>query len=294
MYPAPFEYTRAESLAHALELMGEHGDEARPLAGGMSLLPLLKLRLARPAWLVDIGRLDELAGIADEDGALGIGALTRHVTVAGDAAIRDRYPMVHDAISTVGDPQVRNQGTTGGSMSHADPAGNWGPVSLAIGARMLCRSVRGERWVEAADFYVDAYTTALAPDEILARVELPAFGGSGAYLALRRRVGDFALASVAVQLTLDAQGACGAVGIGLGAVGLTPIKAAEAETAMRGNAITDELVGEAAELVYGAADPLEDVHGPVEYRRSAVRALFKRAVGIAVRRHGGEAVEMIA
>ena len=294
MYPAPFAYARAESLSHALELMGEHGDDARPLAGGMSLLPLLKLRLARPAWLVDIGRLDELAGISDETGVLGIGALTRHVAVASSAAIRDRYAVVHDAISTVGDAQVRNQGTIGGSMAHADPAGNWGPVSLAIGARMLCRRAKGERWVEAPEFYVDAYTTALAADELLTRVAIPASDGSGAYLALRRRVGDFALASVAVQISLDAQGVCRSAGIGLGAVGLTPIKAREAEAAMRGNAITDELVNEAAELVYQAADPLDDGRSPVEYRRSAVRALFKRAVGIAVRRHGGEAVEMIA
>jgi carbon-monoxide dehydrogenase medium subunit len=293
MYPAPFEYARAESLQHALELMAEHGEDARPLAGGMSLLPLLKLRLARPAWLVDIGRLDELGGIADDGGALRLGALARHAEVAASALVRERYPLVRDAISVVGDVQVRNQGTVGGSLAHADPAGNWGSVSLALNARMLCQRSGGERWVDASNFFVDAYTTALAPDELLTRVELPdaAHAGSGAYVALRRRVGDFALASAAVQVSLDDGGVCGSVGIGLGAVGLTPIKAVRAEAALIGAKLTTDAVDTAAELVYEAADPLDDPHGPALYRRSAVRALFRRALAIAVRRHNGEIVE---
>ena len=291
MYPPPFDYVRAESLAHALEQMKQYGDDARPLAGGMSLVPLLKLRLARPSWLVDIGRLDELTGLADNGESIVIGALTRHVEVAESQLLRERYPVVHDAISTVGDVQVRNAGTIGGSLSHADPAGNWGPVSLALDARMLAQTSSSERWVEASDFFVDAYTTALEPDELLTRVELPKAGtGSGAYLALRRRVGDFALASVAVQIVLDDAGVCRQAGVGLGAVGLTPLRATSAEAVLQGNALTDDVVDAAAEQVYREADPLDDVHGPAEYRRSAVRALFKRAIAIAVRRHNGEAV----
>ena len=293
MFPAPFEYSRAESLAHALELMAQHGEDARPLAGGMSLIPLLKLRLARPRWVIDIGRLPDMDGISEEDGVIRLGALARHVQVAESPVVRERLPLVHDAISVIGDVQVRNLGTVGGALVHADPAGNWGPVCLALDARFLCQTSRGQRHVDAQEFFVDAYATAVEPDELLTQVELPgsARRGAGAYVALRRREGDFAVASAAVQVSLDEQGVCQRAGIGLGGVGLTPIKASEAEAVLTGNTISGDVAAEAAERVFQAVDPLSDIHGSAEYRRSAVRALFKRALDAAVRRHNGEAVE---
>ncbi len=293
MYPAPFEYARAESVAHALELLAQYGEEARPLAGGMSLIPLMKLRLARPQVVVDIGRLPDLDSIQEDDGVLRIGALTRHVQVADSPLVRERLPLVHDAACGIGDVQVRNLGTIGGALAHADPAGDWGPVLLALNGRLRCQGSTGERWVEARELVADAYTTVLEPGELITQVELPlpANGGSGAYVKLERRAGDFAVASVAVQLSQDDAGVCKEVGIGLGAVGATPLKATAAEDTLRGRALTADAVEEAAEQVYQAAEPMADTRGPEEYKRAVVRALFKRALDIAVRRHGGEVVE---
>ena len=293
MYQAPFEYARAESLSHALELLAHHGEEARPLAGGMSLIPLMKLRLAQPQWVIDIGRLPDLDYIREESGVLRLGALTRHVQVVESSLVQEKLPLMSEVAGVIGDVQVRNVGTVAGSMAEADPAGDWGVALLALNGRLLCQSSQGQRWLGAQEFFVDAYTTALEPDELITQVELPlsALGGAGAYLKLERRIGDFAVVSVAVQVSLDGQGICREVGIGLGAVGLTPLKAVQAEEHLRGQALTSDVVDEAAERVYQMAQPLSDIRGSAEYKRSVVRALFKRALDIAVRRHNGEAVE---
>ena len=293
MYQAPFEYARAESLTHALELLAQHGEEARPLAGGMSLIPLMKLRLAQPEWVIDIGRLPDLDYIRGEDGVLRLGALTRHAQVAESSLVRERLPLACEVAGVIGDVQVRNVGTVAGSMAEADPAGDWSTALLALNGRLLCETSKGQRWLGAQEFFVDAYTTALGPDELVTQVELPASagGGAGAYLKLERRTGDFAVASVAVQVSLDSQGVCQEVGIGLGAVGPTSLKATQAEDRLRGQTLTPEVVEEAAEQVFQVAQPLADLRGSAEYKRAVVRALFKRALDIAVRRHNGEVVE---
>lgn len=293
MYPAPFDYTRAQTLAHALELMAEHGEDARPLSGGMSLIPLMKLRLAQPAWVVDIGRLPDLDYIREEDGALLMGGLVRHVQAQESELLRRRFPLLHEAVGTIGDVQVRNMGTVGGSLAEADPSGDLGAALLALNARAKAQSARGERWVDLADLFVGPFTTSLEPDEIITEVAvpLPPPGATGVYLKMERRAGDYAVASVGVQVALDENGACRDAGVALGAAGLTPLKVTSAEEVLRGQQLTAEVIEEAAERVYQTAEPLSDVRGPADYKKAVLRVLFKRALDRAVRRHQGEQVE---
>lgn len=293
MYPSAFEYFVADTVEGAIRLLSSCGEEAKLLAGGQSLLPLMKLRLARPRWLVDIGRLGELAYVQEDKTCLRLGALTSHASVLESRLIREKFPLVADAVSVIGDIQVRNWGTIGGALAEADPAGDWGPVALALNARIRCVGPRGERILDAASFFVDAYTTRLDHDEIITEVifPIPEPDQCGAYVKLERRAGDFAVASVAIQLALDENKVCREAKIALGAAGLTPMQALDAAFFMTGKEIRRDIIGEAARKVAAAAEPIEDIRGSQQYKRAALRSIFKRAVAIALRRAQGETIQ---
>src|SRR5271169_5548137 len=217
MKPAPFRYVAARSLDQALQLKAEHGDEARFLAGGQSLVPTMNFRLTQPAMLIDINPLTELAGIRNGGDRVRIGALTRYRTLERDPATEPKLPLVHQALPLIAHPQIRNRGTIGGNLAHADPASEMPAIVLTLGGRLHARSVKGERWIEARDFFVGALTTSLEPDEMLTEVELPvAPPASGAcFIEMSRRSGDFAIIGVACTLRVDGEGKCAEARIGL-------------------------------------------------------------------------------
>jgi len=227
MFPPRFDYLRAESLAEVLDLLARHGSEGKILAGGQSVIPLMKLRMASPAVLIDINRVRELEGIsADDGGEVQIGALTRHQHME-NRKWSSALAVLRDAARVIGDPQVRNLGTVGGALAEVDPAGDWGPVMLALGARVRAVNAKGERPFAIDELFVDAYTTCLAEDELLREVLIPplAEGTGSAYLKMERKAGDFAIASAAVRIQRSPEGRCQDVGIGLGGVGLVPLRA---------------------------------------------------------------------
>ncbi len=295
MYPAAFDYSVAESVDHAIDLLQRHEEGAKLLSGGQSLVPLMKLRLVQPTHVIDIGRLGGLSDVREDAtaGVVRIGALATHAQVGASTVVREKLPLMTEAAGVIGDAQVRGWGTLGGALAEADPAGDWGPVMQALEGRVECTGPSGIRVVEAASFFVDAYTTVLADDEMITglQVPVPSKGSAGAYLKMERRAGDFAVASVAVQLELDGAGNCTKAGVALGAAGLTPIKAVAAEEALRGQPVAQETVEAAAERVMEAANPLADVRGSSDYKRAVCGALFWKAVDMALRRHRGETVK---
>lgn len=287
MIPASFEYAAPQTLAEAVSLLQRHGGEAKVLAGGHSLIPLMKLRLAAPPLIVDISRLSGLAFITEGDGVLRIGALTRHADVEASDLVRARYPLLADTARVIADPLVRNMGTVGGSLAHADPAGDWGAAMLAARAQLVAVGPRGERTIPIDEFFVDTFATALQPDEILTevRVPQPRARSGGAYEKIERKVGDFAVAAVGVQLTLDRAGTH--VGIGLCNVGATSLRARQAEDALRGRTLDDAAVARAAALAAAESEPVGDLRGPAEYKRDMVRVLTGRALRLALQRANG-------
>lgn len=288
MIPGTFEYFSASTLDDAIRLIGEHGPEARVLAGGQSLIPLMKLRLAEPEVLVDLNGVDELTGIEERDDYLRIGAMTRHAELESSALIRSRYPLIADAAPRIADPLVRNRGTTGGSLAHADPAGDLGSVMTALGAEVVIAGPGGERTTSVDDLLLGPFTTSLEPNEILTevRVPAPAAHSGGAYVKFERKVGDFATAAVAVQLARS-NGTCEQIGIALTAVGPTSIRASAAEDSLRGGSLDEQGLRTAADLAAEAAQPAADLRGPVEYKRDLVRVLTLRALRRAIERAGG-------
>jgi len=283
MYPAAFDYRAPTSLPEALALLKQHGDDAKVLAGGQSLVPLLKLRFAAPGLVVDIGRIPELSGFRSDPGRLRIGARTRHVDIESNPALRRLCPILSDAAQQIADPLVRNRGTVVGSVCHADPQGDWGSVMIALGAEMVAASESGERRIPARDFFEGPFTTALRPDEVLVEIVIPAGGGpaAGTYLKLERKVGDFATVGVAVQVEM-ANGHIGRAGIGLTAVGPRNLQAAEAEQALAGQEPSDSVIAEAARLAAAAAEPKDDVRGSAAYKRDVVRVFVQRGLKTAV------------
>ena len=279
MFPSAFEYTAADSLDHALAVLAERGDEAKVLAGGQSLIPLLKLRFAAPAMLLDVNRVAGLDGISEEGDSVAVGALERHNALAESDLLKRTFPLMTSAAPQVADPLVRNLGTIGGSLAHADPAGDWGSVMLALDAEFIVTSATGERTVGASDFFVDTFTTVLEPTELVTKIRVPRpLGPSGGrYLKLERKVGDFATVGVAVQLELD-NGTIRRAGIGLTAVGARNIKAAEAEASLGGAEPTEEVFAQAAELASRAAEPTSDLRGSSEYKRGVVRTFVRRGL----------------
>jgi len=293
MYPKAFGYLCPDTVDEAVALLSEHGEGARVMSGGQSLIPLMKLRMSSPQYVIDINRIASLAYITERDGMMHFGGLTRHADIEDSAAVKSKLSIMHDAASVIGDVQVRNMGTIGGSLAHADPAGDWAPTLLALNAHVTCRSLRGERTLKIGQLLSDAYTTNLSKDELLTGVSvpLPAEGSGGVYLKFERKAGDFAVVSVAVQLTLGPGGTCREIGVGLGAVGLTAIRPRNAEGLLHGKKLTDAVIAEAAEEASRESDPYADLRGSVEYKRYLVRVFFARAVKAAMQRARGEELE---
>ncbi|MBI4246590.1 MAG: xanthine dehydrogenase family protein subunit M [Candidatus Rokubacteria bacterium] len=289
MIPAPFEYHAPASLDEAIALLERHGEDAKVLSGGQSLIPMMKLRLASPPHVIDINRIPDLTYLREVDGALTIGALVRETDLEESDLVRVKYPVLHDACRHIADPVVRNLATICGNLAHGDPANDHPAVMLALGATMVVRGPRGRREVAASDFFTGLYATALAPDEILVeiRVPVPPPKSGGAYLKLERKVGDFATAAVAVQVTLGADGRIARAGIGLTNVGPTALKAVTAEAALAGRAPEAAAIKEAARLAAEESQPTADARGSVEYKRDLVRVLTGRAVGRALERAKG-------
>jgi len=290
MYPAAFEYRAPTSLAEALGLLKEHGDDAKVMAGGQSLVPLLKLRFAMPAMVVDIGRLSELTRFRSDSGQLRIGARTRHVDIESNPDLRRLCAILSEAAPQIADPLVRNRGTVVGSVCHADPQGDWGSVMIALGAEMVARSESGERRIPATEFFEGPFTTALRADEVVTEIVIPTGNrpSAGTYLKLERKIGDFATVGVAVQVEM-ANGHIGRAGIGLTAVGPKNLQAAEAEQALAGQEPTDQVIADAARLAAAAAEPKDDARGSAEYKKDIVRVFVQRGLrkAVAMAREGG-------
>ncbi len=289
MIPASFEYSSPKTLAEAIALLQEHGADAKILAGGQSLIPLMKLRMAAPAHLVDINGIGDLSYIREADGFLTIGALTREAELDASPLIRDRYPLLADTAAVIGDPLVRNMATVGGNLAHADPANDHPATMLAIGASVVATGPNGARTIPIDDFFTGLFTTSLQPDEILTeiRIPAPAAGSGGAYIKVERKVGDFAAAAVAVQIRLDGNSIASA-GIGLTNVSPVPIRASRAEQALVGKPADESAIQEAARIAAEDSDPAADLRGSVEYKRSLVRVLTGRALRQAIARAKGE------
>jgi carbon-monoxide dehydrogenase medium subunit len=286
MIPPVFEYVRPATIPEAVSLLQLHGDDAKILSGGQSLIPMMKLRLARPGWLIDINHIPDLAYIREDGGYLKIGGLTREADVENSDLIRAKYPIVHDTAMVIADPQVRNLATIGGNLAHGDPANDHGATMLALEAEVVATGANGQRSIPIQNFFLSIFTTALEHDEILTeiRIPVPAARSGGAYLKLERKVSDFATAAVAAQVTLDANGACTKVGIGLTNVGPTPIKAGKAEAFLRGKKLDAGSIAKAAELAMDESQPSADLRGPVEYKKGMVKELTKRALTRAAER----------
>ena len=280
MIPAAFEYHAPASLDDATALLARLGEDAKILSGGQSLIPLMKLRLTSPPHVVDINNIPGLSYIRERDGVLAIGALTRESELEESELIRARYPLLHDTCKVIADPLVRNLATLGGNLAHADPANDHPATMLALGAEVVARGRRGERSIPIASFFTGPFETALAPGELVVEIRVPAPEprSGGAYVKLERKVGDFATAAVAAQLALRGDGACEQAGLGLTNVGLTPIKAGQAEAFLRGKTLDDATIAEAARLAAAASEPTADLRGSVEYKRDLVRVLTGRAL----------------
>jgi len=286
MIPAQFDYHAPRTLDEALALLAEHRDDAKVLSGGQSLLPLLKLRLGSAGHLVDIGRIPGLDYIKEEGGWLRIGGRTREAELERSPLIRDKYPLLADTAAVIADPLVRNLATVGGNLAHGDPANDHPATMLALRAEVVATGPRGARTIPIDQFFTGLFATALEPDEILTEIRIPQPppGSGGAYEKLERKVGDFATAAAAAQVTLDKSGAVAQAGIALTNVGPTPVRAAEAERYLTGKQPSAEAIAEAARLAAAAAAPSADRRGKIEYKREMARVLTARALRRAVLR----------
>jgi carbon-monoxide dehydrogenase medium subunit len=276
--PAPFDYVRAATVENALELLARHGPDSRIVAGGHSLLPMMKLRLARPEWLIDINDLFELDFVLRDGEELRIGALTRHSTLLEDDEIARLFPIVRDAEQVIADPVVRNRGTIGGSLCQADPAEDLSTVCDVLGASAVIRGPRGERILAMPDFHRGPYQTAVGPDDLLCEVRFPIRPRSGsAYEKVERRVGDWAVAAAGAAVTLAQDGSIIEAAIGLTALGLDHT-VSEAAGVLRGQRPSEELFADAGRLAAEACDPVADQRGPVDYKRHLADELTRRVL----------------
>jgi len=290
MIPAAFDYHRPRSLDEAVALLQRHGDQAKVLSGGMSLLPSMKLRLGAFGHLVDIGRIPGLDAIREEGGELRIGAMTRQAALERSDLVRSKLPILADAVPLIADPLVRNRGTIGGNVANGDPANDEPAIMIALGAALVARGPKGERTIAANRFYQDVYTTALARDEILVeiRIPVPPARSGGAYFKLKRKTGDFAAAAAAVQLTVDAKGAVAKAAIVLTNAGPVPLEATDAAQSLVGKVPDEKAAAEAGRLAAAKANPSGDHRGSAEYKREMARVLTGRAVLKALERAGGK------
>jgi len=289
MIPASFDYHAPGTLPEALALLSRYGDDAKVLSGGQSLLPLLKLRLGQAGHLIDIGRIPGLEYVREEGGFLRIGGRTRESALEASDLVRTRYPVLLDTARVIADPLVRNMATVGGNLAHGDPGNDHPATMLALGAQVVATGPKGDRVIPIEQFFLGLFRTALRGDEVLTeiRVPVPPARSGGAYVKLERKVGDYATAAAAVQLTLDGAGAVDRVGIGLTNVGPTPIKAVDAERFLKGKRPDGNTLAETAERAAKASAPSADRRGSVEYKREMTRVLTGRALKLAVERAGG-------
>jgi carbon-monoxide dehydrogenase medium subunit len=288
MYPASFEYHRAATVEEAVGLLTRYKDDAKLLAGGHSLVPMMKLRLAQPKHLIDIGRVHGLAGIREEGGHFVIGALTTHFAVESSAAVRQKCPMLSEAAALIGDPQVRNYGTIGGSVAHADPAADWPAVLLALGGELRAVGPKGARTIKVDDFFKDLFTTALGPDEVLTEIRIPAGGhGGAAYMKHPHPASRFAVAGVAAAIALDGSGKCTGARVGITGVGSHAVRAKGVEAALTGKALDATTIAAASQKAAEGIDINADLQGSVEYKAHLTRVYTRRALERAVERAKG-------
>jgi aerobic carbon-monoxide dehydrogenase medium subunit len=288
MNPSQFAYQRAGSVDDAIALLQEHGEGAKLIAGGHSLLPIMKLRLAEPETLVDIGRIPELLGVRRANGEIVIGALTTHHQIATDAQIRSAIPLLADVAATIGDRQVRNRGTIGGALAHADAAADYPAAILALEAMIVARGAQGERRIPAREFFLDFLTTALQPDEVLTEVQIsiPPEGHGWSYQKLANQASGYAIVGVGAMADLDSQRVVVDVRVGVTGAAAVAWRAEVTEAALRGKRLEDGTVVAAADLVDGGIAFLDDLHGSAEYRRRVTRGLARRAILEAAARAG--------
>jgi len=289
LIPPQFDYHAPSTLDEALALLSQHGADAKILAGGQSLIPAMRFRLAQPAVLIDINLLAELDYLREENGHLAIGGLTRESALEGSNLVAG-YSLLHDTARVIADPLVRNLATVGGNLAHADPANDHPATMLAYGAEVIARGPKGTRTIAIDDFFVDLFTSSLEPNEILTeiRVPKPGKGSGGAYLKLERKVGDYAIAAVAAQLTLDGD-KVKSIRIGLTNVNAVPMRATDAESELAGKKLSDAVLEAAGKAAAAQCEPTADLRGGVEYKRDLVRVLTKRAVKRAAERAKGGA-----
>jgi aerobic carbon-monoxide dehydrogenase medium subunit len=290
MKPAPFEYQAPASLDAALALLAHRGGEAKLLAGGQSLIPVMNFRLAEPALLVDINKLTELDFIRrDEDGGLRIGALTRQRRLERDLAVAEAAPLLHETMPFIAHPQIRNRGTFGGSLAHADPAAELPAVAVALRAQLRLRKADGERWVNAADFFAGLFTTSLEPDEMLVEAAIPPLPPrtGWAFLEIARRHGDYAQVGIAALVTLDDAGRCREARLVYLSAGDVPVEAREAERLLAGQEISPAAIAAAAEKAAQEIRPFSDLHATADFKRHLARVLTRRALRKATERASG-------
>ena len=289
MIPAAFDYHAPATVPEAIALLSRFGDSAKVISGGQSLLPLLKLRLGAAEHLVDIGRIPGLEYVREEGGFLRIGGRTREAVLERSEIVKARYPILIDTARVIADPLVRNRATVGGNLAHGDPANDHPATMLALRATVVAQGPQGDRAIPIDDFFSGLFTTALLPNEILTeiRIPVPPNRSGGAYVKLERKVGDYATAAAAAQVTLDASGGFAQVGVALTNAGPVPVRAAAAEQFLSGKRATDANIAEAARRAAEAASPTADRRGTVEYKREMARVLAARALKKAVVRAGG-------
>jgi len=288
MIPAAFEYLCPNTIPEAIGMLQQYGEDAKILSGGQSLIPMMKFRLARPAYLVDINRISGMSYIREEGGYLKIGGLTREADLETSALIHAKYPILADTSRVIADPQIRNLATVAGNLAHGDPANDHPATMLALRAEIVTAGPQGKRVIPVDDFFITLFTTRLEHGEIVTEIRIPEPppGSGGAYFKLERKVGDFATAAVAAQVALDGAGACASAGIGLTNVGATPIRAAQAEAFLRGKIPDAPNIAQAAQLAASEAQPSSDLRGPENYKRGLVKELARRALTRACERAG--------
>ncbi|MDA4114204.1 MAG: xanthine dehydrogenase family protein subunit M [Thaumarchaeota archaeon] len=290
MVPRKFEYFAPTTVKAATTLLKKYGPDAKILAGGMSLLPVMKLRLGSPAYIVDINRIPGLEYVKQSGSNILIGALTRHHDIQTSKLIKEKAMILSDCAGLIGDAQVRNMGTMGGSLSHCDPSGDWGAAVLAMRGVVKLRGPSKDRTMKIDDFLVDTFTSALKPNELLTEISIPipSARSGGAYVKLERKTGDFATVAVGVQLTLDAKGTCSYAGIGLTALGNKNLRATRAEAALLGKPLTSNVVEEAAEAASEDAEPTNDpLRGSAEYKKEMAKVYTRRGLQLAISRAKG-------
>ena len=289
MIPPSFEYFTPSNISDAVALLQKHGDEAKILAGGHSLIPAMRLRLAEPGYLIDIRGIGGLDYIQEESGQLRIGAMTCEAALEESEIVQSKYPLLLDTTKMIADPSVRNMATVGGNLAHGDPANDHPATMLALRASVIAEGPNGTREIKIDNFFPDFFTTALSEDEILTEIRIPTppSASGGAYLKIERKVGDYAAAAVACQLNIDSSGSIENIGLGLTNVGSTPIRASSAEELLKGKKPDENMLAEAGRLAAADSEPMEDLRGSAEYKIALVNELTQRAIKLSIQRAEG-------